>query len=136
MRLSLANPTRLWQEQRSVDPPIDAIGLDWGLYRAGPLVEAEILTPISSRYNGELDAALRRGRLFAQKNAANQNGQSTVSGSYWFLVPTRTTKPSMVWGSLPSVNAIRARSARERRLQVQLLISVPLGNTAKALAVE
>ena len=112
MGLSLAKRTRLWQEQGSVDPPIDAIGLDWGLYRAGPLIEAEILTPISSRYNGELDAALRRGRLFAQKNAANQNGQSTVSGSYWFLVPTRTTKPSMVWGSLPSVNAIRARSAR------------------------
>ena len=67
MGLSLAKRTRLWQEQRSVDPPIDAIGLDWGLYRAGPLVEAEILTPISSRYNGELDAAMRRGASLHKK---------------------------------------------------------------------
>ena len=67
MGLSLAKRTRLWQEQGSVDPPIDAIGLDWGLYRAGPLIEAEILTPISSRYNGELDAALRRGASLHKK---------------------------------------------------------------------
>ena len=67
MGLSLAKRTRLCQEQGSVDPPIDAIGLDWGLYRAGPLVEAEILTPISSRYNGELDAALRRGASLHKK---------------------------------------------------------------------
>ena len=67
MGLSLAKRTRLWQEQGSVDPPIDAIGLDWGLYRAGPLIEAEILTPISSRYNGELDAAMRRGASLHKK---------------------------------------------------------------------
>jgi hypothetical protein len=67
MGLSLANRTRLWQEQRSVDPPIDAIGLDWGLYRAGLLVEADILTPINSRYNGELDAARRRGASLHKK---------------------------------------------------------------------
>jgi len=111
MGLSLAKRTRLWQEQGSVDPPIDAIGLDWGLYRAGPLVEAEILTPISSRYNGELDAALRRGASVHKKMLPIKMVDQP-SAARTGVSPTRTTKPSMVWGSLPSVNAIRARSAR------------------------
>src|SRR6516225_7064546 len=107
MGLSLAKRTRLWQEQGSVDPPIDAIGLDWGLYRAGPLIEAEILTPISSRYNGELDAALRRGASVHKKMLPIKMVDQP-SAARTGVSPTRTTKPSMVWGSLPSVNAIRA----------------------------
>jgi hypothetical protein len=112
MGLSLANRTRLWQEQSSGDPPIDAIGLDWGLYRAGPLVEADILTPISSRYNGDLDAAPRRGASLHKKmlpikmsidpwlEAVTRNTfhlldlhctaacWQAVSGSYWCFVTT------------------------------------------------
>src|SRR6516225_5690104 len=136
MGLSVAKRTRLWQEQGSVDPPIDAIGLDWGLYRAGPLIEAEILTPISSRYNGELDAAMRRGaslhkKMLPMKMVDEPSAARTGVSS----LPER--RNPQWFGDHFLLSTLFGHEARDDAgCRYNLLISVPLGSTAKALAVE
>ena len=108
MGLSLANRTRLWQEQSSVDPPIDAIGLDWGLYRAGPLVEADILTSISSRYNGELDAAPRRGASLHKKMLPIKMVDRSIAGSSHpqFVLHSTPTVPGLYLVGRPSAASL------------------------------